>query len=148
MYSPKNTYTLVDYTGGSTAYFHGKLELTRRQGEKVVMCFTQLIRHGGEPLHLAPPLPQRPPYSPMGLNLGTYNIQDGCGFVLPQAISAVKRGNYDLILLTETKISDTIYCPNCMGYGVVCPEAKFTMAGGAQGGGRNSVVGEAGGLYC
>ena len=37
----------------------------------------------------------------MGLNLGMYNIQDSCGFGLPQVIRDFNQGNYDLMLLTN-----------------------------------------------
>ena len=37
-----------------------------------------------------------------------YNIQDVRGFVLPQAVRAVQLVNYDVMLLTETKIPDEV----------------------------------------
>ena len=74
----------------------------------MAICFTQPIQHGGDRLHLDLPIPGRWPPRLPGLNLGKYNIQDGCGFGLPQAIFAVKRGNYNLMILTETKIPDTL----------------------------------------
>ena len=95
-------FTLVDYVGGSTAHFRRGLEWNRTQRVNMVICFAQPIRHGGDFLHLAPPriiLPQ-----PMGLSLGMYNIWGGSRFGLPQAIWAIERGNYVLILLTEKKI--------------------------------------------
>ena len=70
----------------------------------------------------------------MGLNLGTYNILDSCGFELPQAIQAVKRGNYDLKLLTDTKILDKVYRCNCLGCEIVFSRATATASGGAHGG--------------
>ena len=44
----------------------------------------------------------------MELNLGAYNIRDGRGFALPQVIQDVDKGNYDLMLLTETNIPDVV----------------------------------------
>ena len=52
----------------------------------------------------------------------------------PQAIWAVERGNYDLMLLTETNIMDAVYCRNRLGYYVVCYKATVTSDRGAQGG--------------
>ena len=64
--------------------------------------------NGGELRNLVPPLPQRRPPRPMVINLGMYNIRDGCGFALPQVIQDVDKGNYDLMLLTETNIPDVV----------------------------------------
>ena len=50
------------------------------------------------------------------------------------------------MLLTETNIMDAVYFRNRLGYDVVCSEAKFTKAEVAQGGGRNRVAGESGGM--
>ena len=55
-----------------------------------------------------PPTKRHPPL-PIGLNLDTYNIPNGRGFGPPQAISAIGRGNYDLMLLKETKIPDKVH---------------------------------------
>ena len=48
-----------------------------------------------------------------------YNIRDGWGFSLLQAIHAVQIRNYYLMLLTETKIPDEAYFHNCPGYNIV-----------------------------
>ena len=40
------------------------------------------------------------------------------------------------MLLTETKISDTVYCHNCLRYYVVFSKATVTAAGGGTGGFR------------
>ena len=45
----------------------------------------------------------------MGIKLGMYNILDGLGFGLSQEIWAIKKGNYDLMLLMQTNILDTVY---------------------------------------
>ena len=59
------------------------------------------------------------------------------------------QGNYDLMLLTDTKISDAVYCHNCLEYEIFCSEATVTAEGGAQGGGgRDCVLGETGGVDC
>ena len=82
----------------------------------------------------------------MGLNLGTYKIRDSHRRELPQAIWSIKQGNYYLILLTETKILDMLYCRNCLGYKFVFSKAAVAMTGVAPGGGRNLVAGETGGV--
>ena len=92
--------------------------------------FTQPIHHGLDPLHTTPPQPKRPP----GLNIGTYNIRDGRAYGLPQAIRAVQLGNYDFMVVTETKIQDQVYCKNRLGYDVVVSQATPGPNGGAQGG--------------
>ena len=73
----------------------------------MAICFTRLIRHGGDFLHS--PLPQNHLHRLMGFNLGTCNIWDGRGFGLPLSIWAVERWNYDLMLLMETNIPDAVY---------------------------------------
>ena len=77
------------------------------------------------------PLQCRPPRPP-GLNSGTYNIQDGRGLGLPQAIRDVQLGNYGLMLLNETKIMDATYWHKLLGYSIVCSQPIVTAAGGAQ----------------
>ena len=47
--------------------------------------------------------------APSGLNLGKHNIRGGCGFGLPQEIWVVQLGNYDLMLLMDTKIQYAVY---------------------------------------
>ena len=71
---------------------------------------------------------------PLVLNLVTCTIQDGHGFVLPQAIHAIDQGSYDLMLLTDTKILDSVYCHKPQGHDFVCSGATFFMARGSQGG--------------
>ena len=73
-----------------------------------------------------------PPHPP-GLNIGTCNIPYGRGFGLPQSIWAMQLGNYDLMLLTETKIPNVVYCQNLLRYNIVCSQEVGTAAGGEQG---------------
>ena len=68
------------------------------------------------------------------LAIRTLNIEDGGGFGQAQAIRAVERRGFDVMILTETKISTTVYCRNRLGYEVTCSTAQPTSAGGAQGG--------------
>ena len=68
----------------------------------------------------------------MGLNLVMYNIQDGQGFGLPKMIHAFRQGNYNLMLLTEMKIPEAVYCHNHLGYDAVFSKVTVTAAEGAQ----------------
>ena len=43
-------------------------------------------------------------------------------------------GNYNVIMMTGTNISDEVYCPNCIGYNVVCFLMDDMDSGGVQGG--------------
>ena len=96
------------------------------------ICFTHPIRHGRDQIHTAPaPLRLRPPRPP-GLNLGTYDICYGCGFVVHQGIQTVQLRNYELMILTDTTIPDEAYCHNHLGYTVVCYQVVGTVAGGEQ----------------
>ena len=46
-----------------------------------------------------------------------------------QAIRAVERGGYAVMLLTKTKIKSEAYSHNCLGYNVTCLAARMTSAG-------------------
>ena len=46
----------------------------------------------------------------------------------------VQISGFDLMILTETKISDQTYCCNRLGYDVVCSPMIAKADGGAQGG--------------
>ena len=83
--------------------------MNQRQEDKMVICYTEPVRHDGDHLNLVLLTPQHRLPRYMGLNLGKYNIWYGRGFVLPQTIHTVEQGNYNFILLTETKIPDTVY---------------------------------------
>ena len=45
------------------------------------------------------------------------------------------------MLLTETKIPDTVYCQKLLGYDVVCSETTVTVAGGPHWGCLNGIAG-------
>ena len=63
-----------------------------------------------------------------------YNIRDFQGFGLHQGIWDVQLGNYDLMLLMETKILDQAYCHNFLSYDVMCSQVVGTATRVAQGG--------------
>ena len=63
-----------------------------------------------------------------------YNIRDGWGFSLLQAIHAVQIRNYYLMLLTKTNITDKAYCHEPPKYDIMCSQAVGNAARGAQGG--------------
>ena len=50
-----------------------------------------------------------------------------------QAIWATHLGNYDLMILTETKIPNAVYYKNRMGYYIVCSRVFPAAPGGMQG---------------
>ena len=45
---------------------------------------------------------------------------------MPEAIQAVQKGNYNIMLLTETKIHDSVYFPKLLGYDVYCSMVTAT----------------------
>ena len=96
--------------------------------------FYRPIPHGTNRLHTEPLPPRRRPPLPTGLAIGTLNIQDVQDFGLAQAIRTVERRGFDMMILTKTKISTTIYCRNRLVYDVTCSTARPTSAGGSQGG--------------
>ena len=76
------------------------------------------LPHGANHLHTAPP-PSRPwPPRLHVLAIRTLDIRYGGVFDLAQAIRAVERGGFDMMILTETKISTTAYCRKRLGYEV------------------------------
>ena len=57
------------------------------------------ISHGMDRLHMDSPLPCLQPPRTQRLSLGTFNIRDGRGFGLAQAIRAALIGRFDLLIL-------------------------------------------------
>ena len=55
-------------------------------------------------------------------------------FWIAQAICAVQISGFDLMVVTETKITYQDYCCNRLGYNVVCFPDTTLAAGSAQGG--------------
>ena len=49
-------------------------------------------------------------------------------------------GNYNLVILTEKKLPDAVYCKNRLRYNVVCSRATVTTYIGVQGGGTGHKV--------
>jgi hypothetical protein len=88
------------------------------------ITFTHPIHHGADPLHQPKP---RPP----GIILGTLNIRDGRNSGLAIAIREFQQGNYNIIVATETKISNDIYAKHTLGYEVTCSQALPNQGGGA-----------------
>ena len=101
---------------------------------RMPLTFSRTNPHGADRLHMAlPPLCLRTPRPP-GLAIGMLNIRDGRGFGLAQSIWAVESRGFDVMLLTETKISTTEYFRNWLGYKVNCLKARPTSTRGYQGG--------------
>ena len=88
----------------------------------------------------APPLCGPPPHgtaatvlpsaTPRRLSLGIYIIRNGQGFGLDQAIWEVHLDSFDVMLMTNTKITSEVYFHNHLGYDVVCFPAFNTATGG------------------
>ena len=76
--------------------------------------------------------------TPTSLWIGTYNIRDGRGLGgdggLITSLRAVREANLDLVILTETKISNEIYTKAAFDYKVDCTAAQHGPRGGGQGG--------------
>ena len=53
---------------------------------------------------------------------------------MAQDIREVERGGFDVMILTETKISTTAYCQNRLRYKVTCSAVRPSSARVAQGG--------------
>ena len=98
----------------------------------MTITFNWPIIHGGDHPHSAPPPPRRRKPCPQGLSIGIYNIRDGQGFRLAQAIRAVQVGGFNLMVLTETKVTRKSYCHTRLGLEVVCSLVINTDAGGLQ----------------
>ena len=83
-------------------------------------CFTELIHHVDDCLHLAPlPLCRRPPRL-QGLSIGTLNIHNGKGFGHTQDVWEVQISGFDLMILIENKVTNQAYYNNSLGYDMVC----------------------------
>ena len=83
------------------------------------MYVNQQTSHGGERIHTATPPPCRQPPRPQGLSLGNFNICNGRGSRLAQAIQVVHIGGFDLMKMKETKITNRDYFCNRLGYDIV-----------------------------
>ena len=101
---------------------------------RMPLTFSRPIPHGSDRLHTATPPLCRQPQHPPRLSIRTLNICDVQVFGLAQAIRVVERGGFDVMLLTETKISTMAYFQNRLGYEVTCLTAQPSRAGGAQNG--------------
>ena len=73
------------------------------------ISLTQPIRHGGTAFTQRRRLRLAICYAPKGLFIRTYNIHNGWGFELSQAIQVVQVGVFDLMVLTETKVTCQVY---------------------------------------
>ena len=71
---------------------------------------------------------------PRGLSLRTFNIRGRRGFRITQAIWEARISGFNLMIMTETNITEQAYCCNRMGYGVVCLQAITMSACDAKGG--------------
>ena len=100
--------------------------------DQVLMYVPQTIRHGKNLPYTLP----TPPWTPChwGLSFGNYHIHNGRGFELAEAVWVTWIDGFNLMILTETNITDQAYCQNRMGYDVVISKAITAMYGDSQGG--------------
>ena len=76
--------------------------------------------------HLRPPHPQL-------LSIRKFNICNGPGFGRTQAIRSAQIGGFNIIILTDTKITDQAYWHSRLSYNVVCLSEITTDYSGVQG---------------
>ena len=82
---------------------------------RMPFTFYQPTPPGADRLHTAPPpLRSRPLRSP-GTAIKTLSIRYGQGFGMAQAIQALERGGFNVMILTYTKISTSEYCFYLLG---------------------------------
>ena len=87
--------------------------------DKDAHFITLLIRHVRDHLQTVPP-PLRPwtPH-PWVLSLRTLNINNGRGSGIAWSTQAVNIGGFNIMILTDTRITDEDYFRNRLGYDVV-----------------------------
>ena len=88
------------------------------------LTFYRPIPHSSNHPHTALPPSRRRPQRPPGIAIGNLKIQDGRGFGLAQAVRAVERRGFGMMLLTKKKIQLEAYSHNFLGYNVTCSEAR------------------------
>ena len=93
---------------------------------------SDLTWHQSSPLGAAAValLTPRPP----GLAISTLIIRNGRDFRIVQAVQAVKLGSFDLMVLTKTNISTSVYCRNRLVYDIFLSAERPSGARGPQGG--------------
>ena len=135
--SPQVPRTTVGSTGGNMVHFSMVfIHVIQRGGRDGIMLIWWIrpVSHVIYWLQKKTTLPRLQPPLPPGLNLVIYNIWDGRGFGLPQAIRDMQISIYELMLLTETNISYAFYCHNRLSYNSVCSQAVIATSRGAKGG--------------
>ena len=78
----------------------------------MAIWFTVSIWNDIDCLQMALALSRHQAPRPMVFNIRTYNIRDIWVFGLLVVIWAVQKGNYNIMLLTEMNIHDSMYCRN------------------------------------
>ena len=76
------------------------------------ICFTRLLRHGVDLLHMVPSPLRRHTLRPWGLSLRAYSIRNSWGFGVVQAIWEVKLSSFYFMLLNKTNITSKLYFHN------------------------------------
>ena len=100
----------------------------------MLIYVTQPRRHFRDRPHMIPLSRQSP--RPLGLSLRNYHLRESTGSKISQAIWATRNGGFNLMILTETNITNHIYYRNRMGYNVVWLETIISADSDIQGGVR------------
>ena len=74
------------------------------------------------------------------------NIRNVRGFGIAQAVRAVDLGGFELMVLTEMRISVAVYFRNRLGYEIFCLLAQPASSGGIAGRCGPGLVGPADGM--
>ena len=82
---------------------------------RMTISFTHPIWHGANRIHLEFPPPHHRIPRPPGIAIVIINIWNGRGFRIAQVVRAVELGSFNLMVLTETKISIVAYFCNQFG---------------------------------
>ena len=69
------------------------------------------------------------PSASAAITFATYNVQSGRAGRLISVLRAMQQMNLDLVLLTETKLTDRVYTRQSLGYQVVATEASSAHKG-------------------
>ena len=95
--------------------------------------FTCTIHHGSDPLQTAPP-PQciQPPPPPPRIEHQNVKYMGHPYLWYPTGNPGEPDGKYNIMILTNMKTPDAVYCKNRLWYDVVCSWAAPNTDGGAQ----------------
>ena len=74
--------------------------------------------------------PSKSPPRPPGINIATYNIQDGRNSRLVPVCRTLQAQNIDLAVITETRIPNEVHTRNCLDYSIFASYTAIPNQGG------------------